>query len=189
MKKLLLMIIVIIGLVTYSFGYSVYDAKLIRKYTRIISKFDRSQWETATYLYNACAKYGLGYTCVAIGFVESRLGKYLINEKTHDYGITGINIYYYFKDHGLKWNYWKAQRLKTRLVVENDFAISETIEKLNAWRDRYDNTSHMWLRIWGSYNGGNKPNYKYAKKIYNFIKAFRWYIRKHNINIIFEGGN
>jgi len=188
MKKILLIFVGLILLITNSYGVRLYDAKLIRNYKRAISSFNKSQWETIINLYNKCSKYDFGYTCVAIGYLESRLGVYLINEKTHDYGVTGINIYYYFKDHRLKWNYWRAQKIKTQLVINENFAIRETIRKLKMWKNKYRHVKHAWIKIWGSYNGGNKPNYNYSKKVYNFILAFKWYIRRHSLQILFRKG-
>jgi len=196
MRVLLVLLTTLMSLLTIASArsrhhhYTINDVKLeralIRKYYREISRFDREQWALALKLYNACYKYDLGYTCVAIGWKESRLGRYVINEKTHDYGITGININYYFKDHHLRSSYWLKERIKTKLVRNDNFAINETIWKLRYWRKKF---GYNYRKIWGAYNGGSpRLNYGYSKKILNFIYAFRHFIRRNKINMLFGKG-
>jgi len=187
--RVLISILIFLSTVLYAKGryYTikdvVLDRNMIKRYYREISEFDRDQWDLAIKLYNACYKYDLGYTCVAIGWRESKLGFYVINERTHDYGITGINIDYYFEDHHLRKTYWLKEKIKTKLVRNDDFAIGECIWKLNNWRKKFGNN---YKKIWGAYNGGYpRINYKYSKEIMNFIYAFRLYIRRNNINMLF----
>jgi len=188
MKTIILSLVILTNLLFakskhYTIKDVIYDSHLVKKYYKEINGFNREQWNVAISLYNACYKYDLGYTCVAIGWRESKLGIYDINEKTQDYGITGINIHYYFKDHNLKQTYWLKERIKTRLVRNDSFAIAECIWKLNNWRKVFGNN---YKKIWGAYNGGSPNiNYRYSKEILNFIIAFKRYNRRHNINLLF----
>jgi hypothetical protein len=164
-------------------GGSLYNKKLFKSFYNSISHASNEQWIVAEKLFYACKKYNFSYTCVAIGLVESQWGTYLINDRTGDYGVTGINIIWYFRDHNLKYSYWKAQRLKTQLVKNDNFAIAETLNKLRYWSKRYNND---FKEIWAHYNGGTKGNYKYASKIYNAILAFKTYIKRHSLYMRFD---
>ena len=182
MKKL--MMIILLGLTLLQAHTVKLDFRLIRKDYNILKHLTRTQWEQAIRVYNACYKYDMGYTCVAIAWQESHLGVYLINERTQDYGLMGINIPTYLDNHNLRRNYWYIQKLKTELVRNDDLNIAEAINNLNGWRNQFGNN---WIEIWAHYNGGNAhPNYRYAKDILNFIYAFKRYTTSKRIQLLFN---
>ena len=183
MRKVLFLVLVVLGVVSDLNAHSLFDKKLYKRYYQVLATANKDQWENAVALYNACYDLDYGQTCVAIGIVESNLGKYMINERTGDYGLTGINLRYYFKDHNLKWSYWKAEEIKTRLVVYRDFAIGETIYKLKLWTRKY---GRDYKKVWAHYNGGTRANYLYAKKIYNAICALKDFTKRHKIDLFFS---
>jgi len=184
MKLLLLSLLLLLNF-SYAKDAKIYIShKLVKSYYKQIGNWSKNQWLVAAKLYNICYKYDMGYTCVAIGWQESHLGLYMVNDRTKDYGLMGINIYTYFQNHHLKNDYWYKQRIITKLIRNDDFNIEESINNLLGWRSMFNDN---WIEIWAHYNGGNaNPNYKYANRIVNFLYSFKRYIRNHNIELLFK---
>jgi len=128
-------------------------------------------------VYNAFKDYGLENTGIAICYRESRLGIYLFDETTGDYGIMGVNLKTFLKGEGVTLSYWERKALASRLIINNDLNIAISIKNLKYWKKV---TNNNWKLIWGSYNGGWRPNARYAMEILTYIKAFQIYFAKHS---------
>jgi len=180
MKKLVLMFLLItVGLSKgYNYGskkdYFV-DKVLVNEYTKQLNSLNEEQKYWMQYVYRRCMKYNLGNTCVAIAWEESQFGVYKVIPWSGDYGLMGINLYWYMKDNG--YNYrdrYLRSRLATRLTCDDDYNIMYSIAKLEKLKERYK----RWREVWAHYNGGIRSNWIYAKKILNKIIAFRRFISK-----------
>jgi len=129
-------------------------------------------------LYRRCKLDGFEYSCVAIAWKESRFMEYVVNY-THDYGLMGININYLVKElrqEGIRIGKYSKLRLITRLIMDIDYNIDKAITNLHYWKRVRKGD---WLKIWASYNGGWKMNFKYARDIKKRISAFKLYLYKH----------
>ena len=127
-------------------------------------------------LYQECKPFGLEQTCVAVSYKESRLGKYMFNELTGDYGLLGINLKQFARSKRLKLNYWGRKELAGRLITDNRLNIRAAVSNLKEWQHHYGNN---WRMIYASYNGGWYPNKAYAVSIISYMKAFRVFLSKH----------
>ena len=152
-----------------------YSPKLIKKYLKQLERYDRNQLEFLRLAYRMGKKYNLGYTLMAVAMQESDAGKYMISV-TGDYGLCGINLKYYLINHKIHNTYYKRLEIATKLIRNDLLNIRSAIEELRYWIKRY---GHNYIKVWGSYNGGTIPNYRYANKILNRIVALRRYIKKH----------
>jgi len=173
-KKVILFILMISPLFSSTNYNLIRHSKTYIKTINNIEHLDYRQRESLLYLYEKCYEYDLANTCVAIGYKESRLGKYMFNDVTGDYGLLGINLKTFMNTNNIKRSYWKEREVATRLITDNDFNVNASIANLMFWKKQYKNN---WLKIWASYNGGYNPNYTYAKDILLYIKAFKELIR------------
>jgi len=148
-----------------------HDTKLIQEYKYELTRLSPLQQYWMNLLYTRCSKYGLSYTCVAIAWEETKFNKWAFNPLTKDYGLMGINLYWYMLDNNLPWkNRYKRIEAATRLIKDDEYNIQYAISKLLKLKQEENGD---WIRIWGRYNGGSKPNYHYANHILNRIIAFK----------------
>lgn len=181
MKKIILALLLMVSL--YANHIRLYDRGMIRSDIIWLDKnIDRGKLDILKKLYNACLDIDMSYTCMAIAWQESWIGDVKINERSGDYGLTGINLKTYIKDNNLKLSYWGKERLKTKLVVDDDFAIGVMIDRLEYW---YKIRKGNWYRIWESYNAGFGYNPIYPKAIYNKIIALKIWLKRNNIDLIY----
>jgi hypothetical protein len=108
---------------------------------------------------------GLAYSLPAIAWQESSAGLYQINLKNPDNPAAGP--YQNLVKNVLKREQMrdtKANRHKviTRLISDFQFATKHAIVELRYWIKVHNGD---WKKVWGSYFGGYKPDYRYAKKI------------------------
>ena len=150
--------------------------KEVRRVANNLEYLDSDQITILRKVYQKCKPYGLSNTCMAISYKESRLGVFLINEDSGDYGIMGINLNTFIRAKNLKVGYWGKKRWVSKLTVNNDINIKAAVDNLLYWKKIYHNN---WRLIWGSYNGGWRPNVKYSKDILLIIKGMKLYFRKH----------
>jgi len=178
MRKIMVLLLISLSFIS---AKTLYDAKQVKANIAWLNKnIDMSKLETLKKLYNACLEIDMSYTCMAIAMQESWLGDVKINERSGDYGLTGINLKYYLKDNNLKLSYWEKEKLKTKLVVDDDFAIAVMIDRLKFW---YKVRKGNWYKIWESYNAGFKKNSVYPKAIYNKIIALKIWLKRNNIDL------
>ena len=116
-------------------------------------------------------KYNMVYTLMSIAIHESRLGKYLVNNHG-DYCFMHINARWYLYNHGITPTYYKKLKLGSDLLRDDNMCVMAAIENLLQWKEIYNNN---WRKIWGSYNGGNTPNYHYSNYIYSIQTAIGWF--------------
>lgn len=167
----LIIALVLISAVFSKVGYAADGhSNLYIKTMNNIKHLDYRQREVLLYLYEKCYDYDLANTCVAISYKESRLGNYMFNDVTGDYGLLGINLKTFMNENKIKAGYWKDREVASRLITDNDFNVNASIANLEFWKKQYKNN---WLKIWASYNGGYNPNYTYAKTILIYIKVFK----------------
>jgi len=152
------------------------NQKRVNEIVRDLEYLDYKQLSILGLLYEKCSEYNLENTCMAIGYKESKLGKYLFNPKTGDYGIMGINLRAFSNGNAIDFTYWSRLEFASKLMVDNELNIALAIENIEYWRRI---TNNDWRLIWGSYNSGWKPSTKYTTDMLNTIKAFKVYFKKH----------
>lgn len=152
-------------------SYSIYNRTL-----KDLIHLNASQLANMRLLYQECKPFGLEQTCVAISYKESRLGKYMFNELTGDYGLLGINLKQFIRSKKLKLSYWGKKELASKLITDNRLNIRASISNLKEWQRHYGNN---WKMVYASYNGGWCPSKPYAVSIISYMRAFRVFLNKH----------
>ena len=104
---------------------------------------------------------GFGYTLMAIAIKESRLGEYMVNLDTKDFGLYQANIKTVLSRQNIKDTVWNRNVFASRLVSDFEFATQNAIEELTFWQKIHKND---WRKIWGSYNAGYNYNSKKAQE-------------------------
>ena len=130
------------------------------------------------YIYRRAKKYDLALTCIAIAWEESFFNVYGVIDDTKDYGLMGINLYWYIRDNNLGSykNRYLRSKVATKLTRDDNYNLLYAITKLEKLKNRYH---HDWKKIWGCYNGGSKPNYRYAMRILNKVYVLRRWLREN----------
>ncbi len=153
------------------------DRRLVNEYYQELKNLSDDQKFWLSEVYKTCLEYDLGYTCVAIAWEESKFNKWGDNE-AGDYGLMGINLYWYMIDNGLNYrNKYRRIEVRTRLIRDSYYNLRYSISKLIKLRKKHKNN---WFKIWGCYNGGTTPNYYYSRRILNRIYAFRKWLKTNN---------
>lgn len=152
------------------------SAKIIKHTLKELLYLEPSQIKLMRTVYQECKPYGLSNTCLAIAYKESKLGKYLFNNLTGDYGVMGINLKELVRTNNLKLNYWGKKELASKMIADTKMNIAAAITNLQGWQKQY---KHNWRMIWGSYNGGYNPNVQYSLHILSYIKAFKIFLIRH----------
>ena len=102
--------------------------------------------------FNKAKEFNLQYTMSAIAYVESSLGKKLINYNSKDCGIFQINT------DELKTKQWKKDKICARLVLDYDFSFSVALDKFkyfeNYWISKGYNKNISWKYAIMSYHCG-----------------------------------
>ena len=124
--------------------------------------------------YSFGSKYKLGNTLAGICWVESQGGKYIMNQTTEDYGITGINIKTALRFLNEPDNYWNRVKVASKLVRDDNLAMLIAIKELLLWKQR----KVYWYNYVSAYNRGTVGSYNYARKV---AKAIKYLKRKHII--------
>lgn len=122
--------------------------------------------------------YGLGYTLMAIAIKESKLGEYMINLDTKDFGIYQINLKTALNRNNLKDTVWNRNFLASKLVSDFDFATKNAIDELAYWQKVHKNN---WAKVWGSYNAGFKYNSKQGKEYSKHIASIIQELKKLDV--------
>lgn len=116
----------------------------------------------------------LGYSLMAIAIKESNIGKYVVNDKTNDYGLFQANIKTVLSRQNVKDT--KANRMlySKKLINDVSFATANAIIELEYWKKVHKNN---WAKTWASYNTGwrykGKTGFKYANSIFEIIKKLK----------------
>jgi len=152
------------------------DPSLVIKITKDLDKLSYEQLKVLATIHDACKPYDMEDICMAISYKESKLGKYLFNTITGDFGNMGINLKTFINKKKLKLNYWGKKELASKLITNDDLNIAVAIDNLKYWRKI---TNDNWKIVIGSYNGGWTPNSGYVVSILSIKKALKLYFRKH----------
>lgn len=121
---------------------------------------------------------GYGLTLAAIALKESRAGKYLVNNRSKDYGVFQNNIksttrrIEMLTGHKMDWK--TVQALKTELVSSLETSANYAMMELEYW-DRVHKGN--WRRVVESYNAGYGRNPVYVEAIAKNIQ----YLKKSKI--------
>ncbi len=115
---------------------------------------------------------------MAIAIKESRVGKYLVNVDTKDYGMYQANIKTVISRENAKDTSWNRNVLAMKLISDFQFATKNAIDELSYWQKVHNND---WTKVWSSYNAGWKYNSNEAKKYSKDIALIIRELRKVNV--------
>lgn len=139
-----------------------------------VKNLTQQQKETLKEIKKEGDTYGLGYTLMAIAIKESKLGEYMVNLDTKDFGLYQINLKSALNRNNMKDTTWNRNFLASKLVSDFNFATKNAIDELAYWQKFHKND---WAKIWGSYNAGFKFDSKearaYSKDIALIIEKLR----------------
>lgn len=143
-----------------------------------IQNLTSQQLETLKKIKEKGEKHDLGYSLMAIAIKESKLGKFMVNNKTHDFGLYQANIKTVLSRHNVTDTAWNRDVLASKLVSDFQFATKNAIEELTYWQKIHKND---WSKIWGSYNAGFKYNSKEAREYSEDIAAIIRELKKIDV--------
>jgi hypothetical protein len=143
-------------------------------YLKELKSLSVEQKKVMVQAYKIGQMFDLELTLIAITWKESDFGKYPLNLQSMDCGVTQINIYWYLKNHKLKTNYYNKSKFCAKLIKDNRLALFSAIDILLHFKKVHKGN---WRKMVGSYNGGNKPNMKYAKDIAKRIQAIKQFVK------------
>lgn len=192
MKKLILVLLLCVSV----FGYNHNRAyrrimhlkpnyPVINRIVKNLDQIGNSKKNIMRLVYSVGKLYNLQNTLLAIVYKESHLGDYMFNTLTGDYGLAGINLRTFKRLHHIKLDYWGDKKLASMLICSNRMNLAAAVNNLLGWRKIY---KYNYNAIWGSYNGGFKPSFKYAESILNINIAFRLYFKSHPTMAIYVKG-
>lgn len=129
------------------------------------------QYKVAYQIYHVGKEWDLGLTSVAIAWKESKLGKYKVRFNRDNIKDVSVGVMHTVA-------YWKTKDMTAfesgrwiESMIDNDIlSISVGIKDLVYWQDR---SKQDWFKGVAMYNGGNNPNYGYAKSIANIVKDLK----------------
>lgn len=112
----------------------------------------------------------MSYSLAAIAWQESQGGKYMINLQDPSSGVFHITINNALSY--IKWRDTPFNRNRVAQLLIDDFELSAEFAMINLqfWKDHHGND---WNKIWGSYNGGYRPNMEYASDIASKIQKIK----------------
>lgn len=147
MKKLLLVLLFVF---LPAVSYSAYDCSRI-------NEMKEEQIDFIKQAYEYGEPHDLGYSMAAIGWKESKAGKYNINVQDPSFGpwhVTLPNALYF-----MGWKDTKFNRNRVAQLMIDDISLSAqmALTVLKFWRKQYEND---WIMVWASYNAG--WNYMYG---------------------------
>ncbi|UTJ06400.1 transglycosylase SLT domain-containing protein [Arcobacter roscoffensis] len=116
----------------------------------------------------------LSYSLMAIAIKESKLGKYVVNHKTKDYGLFQANIKTVISRQKVKDTKENREFFANKLINDVSFSTANAIIELEYWRKVHKDN---WAKTWASYNTGwrydGKTGFKYANSIFEIIKKLK----------------
>lgn len=114
------------------------------------------------------------YTLMALAIKESSIGRYVINSKSHDYGLFQANIKTVLSRQKIKDNSLNRSIYAKKLINDVGFATANAIIELQYWQKVHKGN---WGKTWSSYNTGWKyksnTGIKYATSIFEIIKKLK----------------
>lgn len=169
MKKIVFGLLVVVSLY----------AETVKSLVKELEHLKPHQKEILFKTYNAAKPLDMQWTMTAIAWRESQFGRDLVGRTTPDFGVFQININTFKNRHKRDLKRFPVNDKKLKRMLKNDYDLgfSCALEELEYWKSVRGND---WRKIWGSYNGGYKPNERYAEWIYKRIKALKIYIKSHS---------
>lgn len=143
-----------------------------------IKNLTQEQLETLKEIKKHGEDTGLSYTLMAIAIKESKLGEYMVNLDTKDFGLYQANIKTVLSRQNIKDTTWNRNVFASKLVSDFQFATKNAIEELTFWQKIHRND---WTKVWGSYNAGYKFNSKQAKEYSKEISLIIKELKKFNV--------
>lgn len=121
---------------------------------------------------------GLSYSLMAIAIKESKLGAYMINISSKDFGMYQANITTVLNRQNIRDTSWNRNVFASKLVFDFEFATQNAIEELTFWKKVHKND---WHKVWGSYNAGYRYNSKKARTYSREIASIIRELKKINV--------
>lgn len=114
------------------------------------------------------------YTLMAIAIKESSVGKYLVNDKSKDYGLFQANIKTVLSREDVDDTKENREYFSNKLVTDVRYAVNNALQELTYWQGVHEES---WAKTWASYNTGwkyeSKTGLLYATSIFKIIKTLK----------------
>ncbi|AGR77980.1 transglycosylase SLT domain-containing protein [Aliarcobacter butzleri] len=143
-----------------------------------IQNLTSEQLETLKKIKEKGEEHDLSYSLMAIAIKESKLGQFMVNEKTKDFGLYQANIKTVISRHNITDTAWNRDVLASKLISDFQFATKNAIAELTYWQKIHKND---WTKVWGSYNAGFKYNSREAKEYSQEIAAIIRELKKIDV--------
>lgn len=161
-KKLLVVLATIISMGTaYANPQNTLEKQVEKEFNQLNSK----QKEV---LKKAMVHPNLGPTLGAITWIESAAGTQQVNVNDNNNSMScgnyGINTASYLIKKGQKVTSKSKKEMCKKLIKDPKLARDAAIKELNLWAIHYKKKPNAKI-VLASYNGGNRPNMKYANNV------------------------
>lgn len=114
------------------------------------------------------------YSLMAIAIKESSVGKYLVNDKSKDYGLFQANIKTVLSREDVDDTKENREYFSNKLVTDVRYAVNNALQELTYWQGVHEQS---WAKTWASYNTGwkyeSKTGLLYATSIFKIIKTLK----------------
>lgn len=147
------------------------------RFSKDFTSLDNSQKSFIKHAYDTLEAYpdDFIYALLAIAWQESSFGKNVYNYNDPSCGA----FQQILADHYLKHleirdkTLWRKSELCLKLIENQDFALSQAIDRLREWQEKYQDKWGKWEYIFRSYNAGSshEKGKNYAKMIKARIKV------------------
>lgn len=154
--------VIIILLLMINIGFS---SSLNKEWNNLSNE----QKNIAYKIYAMGSKHDIGLTLTAIAWQESKFGKYRISVNYEDVGYYHINLYWFFKEMGIKDNMYNRSKYITILMTKPDIEEKFVINKILTLKSVYNS----WYKVWWHYNGSKVYANNILKKVRYLRKKFK----------------
>ncbi len=150
-------------------------ASIVEARANICPRFNELSEPQKNILYKSY-EYGkiddIGYSLAAIGWQESKAGKYLVNLGDPSFGVFAITIKTASKVEGISENSFEANVLAQRLMTDFDYSLKMARREMLYWLGYHKND---WGRSWASYNAGfnTSAGSSYSQDIASYVRELK----------------
>jgi hypothetical protein len=135
-----------------------------------INKLSYSQQEVAYQAFRLGQPHDLSLTMVAISWKESKLGAYKIRLGTSrsDQSFGVMHTVAKWKTKGM--TAFERGRWAERMVFDDAYSLNVGLKDVLYWQEH---AKGDWMKGVGMYNGGRKPNMKYAQEVRDIVREIK----------------
>jgi len=184
MKILIFCLLISLNLSAYKIKYSYKtQVELTKRYKNEITHLSLNQYKVLLKTYAKAKPFDKSLTMCAIAWEESQFGKFPVNLSDPSFGVFHNNLNSVMRRHHYKNTKWKRSRVAEALLLDYDFAFSESLSELELWQSYWKrrNVHDKWINMVRSYNTGSSWTSKerYIDRIILRVRVLKRYIKIH----------